>query len=93
MTTIHTMNNGTDTWVFTITGNAATVEKINCGGVIVKEQNVSTREEARKFWELGFRLCPNLMRKGSVMPATCTIHPEFAYVMDEADEPMPFGVK
>lgn len=93
MATIHTMNNGTDTWVFTITGDAATVEKINAGGVIVKEQNVTTTEEARKFWELGFQLCPHLMRKGSVMPATCTIRPEYAYVQDEADEPMPFGVK
>lgn len=92
-TTTHCMNNGTDTWIFAITGDAATVEKINCGGVVVKEKDITTVQQARDFWKLGFKLCPTLMRKGSVMPATCTIRPEYAYVQDEADEPMPFGVK
>tara|TARA_Y100000289_G_C3853278_1_gene114676 strand:+ start:328 stop:612 length:285 start_codon:yes stop_codon:yes gene_type:complete len=90
--TTYCMNNGTDTWIFTVKGDAATVEKVNCGGVIVKEKDITTVEQAREFWALGFKLCPHLMRQGTVMPATCTIRPEYAYVQDEADEPMPFGV-
>jgi hypothetical protein len=90
-TTIHAMNNGFDTWIFTINGDAAKVEKVNNGGVIVTEKEITTREQARKFWADGFRVA-SMMRKGSVMPAACTIRPEYAYVQDEADEPMPFGV-
>ena len=92
-TNTYCMNNGTDTWIFTITGDAAKVEKVNDHGVIITEKEITTRQQAREFWEMGFKLCPALMRVGSVMPATCTIHPEYAYVQDEADEPMLFGVK
>lgn len=89
-TTIATMNNGEDTWFFFVTGETAEVIKANVAGVIVKEE-VKTRTEARKFWADAFRLAA-MMRRGSVMPATCEIHPEYAYCQDEADEPMAFGV-
>lgn len=89
----YAMNNGEDTWVFTINGETAQVEKINCAGVIITIKKITTREQARKFWADGFRLCPHLMRQGDITPATCEIYPEYAYVMDEADEPMPFGVR
>jgi hypothetical protein len=91
-TATHTMNNGFDTWIFAITGDQATVEKVNDAGVITTERKITTREQARKFWADGFRLA-SMMRQGSVIPATCTIHPEYAYCEDEADEPMPFGVR
>lgn len=90
--TTYCMNNGEETWVFTINGDAAKVEKVNDHGVIIKEKDITTVEQAREFWALGFKLCPHLMRKGSVMPLSCIIYPEYAYVQDEADEPMPFGV-
>ena len=93
-TTTHFMNNGFDTWVFTITGDQAIVEKINDAGVIIREtirgEYITTREQARKFWADGFRLA-SMMRQGSIIPATCEIHPEYAYCEDEADEPMAFG--
>jgi len=85
------MNNGFDTWIFTINGDAAKVEKATEHGVIITEKKITTREQARKFWADGFRLA-STMRKGSVMPATCTIYPEYAYIQDEADQPLPFGV-
>jgi len=88
--TTHAMNNGFETWVFTITGDLATCDKINEAGAIVRDAAVTTREEARKMWADAFRLAP--MVKGYLAPETCTIYPEYAYVQDEADEPMPFGV-
>lgn len=91
MANIFCMNNGFDTWIFTINGDAAKVEKATEYGVIITEKKITTREQARKFWADGFRLA-SMMRKGSVMPATCTIYPEYAYVQDEADKPLPFGV-
>ena len=89
-TTIATMNNGEDTWFFFVTGEAAEVLKVNASGVIVTEET-KTRQEAREFWATAFRLGATI-RRGSVMPATSTIYPEYAYVQDEADEPMAFGV-
>ena len=91
-TTTYCMNNGEDTWIFTIDGDAAKVEKVNDHGVIITEKEITTREQARDFWALGFRLSAT-MRKGSVMPLSCIIYPEYAYVQDEADKPMAFGVK
>lgn len=92
MATTHTMNNGEDTWVFTIDGEAATCVKINQAGRIIREKEITTRQQARDYWATAFRLAPNFMAKGSVMPATCTIYPEYALMQDEADEPLPFGV-
>jgi hypothetical protein len=88
----YTMNNGQDTWMFTINGDAATCEKINCAGVIVTEKEITTTEAAREMWATAFRIAPAFMRKGNAMPAACTIYPEYAYVQDEADQPMPFGI-
>lgn len=70
-TTTAFMNNGEETWMFTITGDAAEVLKINAAGVIVKEKEITTREEARKFWALAFKLAP--MAKGNLMPLACDI--------------------
>tara|TARA_Y100000015_G_scaffold40791_1_gene46117 strand:- start:16 stop:297 length:282 start_codon:yes stop_codon:yes gene_type:complete len=86
------MNNGEDTWIFTVNGEAATCEKINAAGHIIKDFAITTREQAREMWATAFRLAPNFMAKGSVMPATCTIYPEYAYIQDEADQPLPFAV-
>ena len=72
-TTTHTMNNGEDTWVFTIAGEAATCVKVNSLGVIIREKEITTREQAREYWATAFRLAPNFMAKGSVMPASCDI--------------------
>ena len=85
------MNNGEETWIFTIDGDAAKVEKANDHGVIITEKGITTREEARKFWALGFSLS-STMRKESVMPTSCIIYPEYAYIQDEADQPLPFAV-
>jgi hypothetical protein len=88
--TVATMNNGEDTWFFFITGQVAEIVKVNDAGVIVTEET-KTRDEARQFWATAFRLAAT-MRRGSVMPATSEIYPEFAYCQDEADEPMAFGI-
>lgn len=45
----------------------------------------------RQFWATAFRLAAT-MRRGSIMPATSEIYPEFAYCQDEADKPMAFGI-
>lgn len=93
-TTTAYMNNGEDTWMFLVTGESAQVLKFNCAGVectSVTERAITTRQQARDFWALAFRL-GSCMAKGNAMPATSTIYPEYAYVQDEADEPMPFGV-
>lgn len=94
-TTTHMMNNGEDTWVFFIAGESATVLKFNCAGVEstgATESAITTRQQARDFWALAFKLGAT-MAKGSAMPQACTIYPEYTYVQDEADEPMPFGVR
>lgn len=89
------MNNGEDTWVFTVDGDAAQVLKFNCAGVEStsgSERAITTRQQAREFWATAFRVAA-CMAKGSAMPATSTIWPEYALVQDEADEPLPFGVR
>lgn len=83
------MNNGEDTWMFTIVGESAEVLKINLAGVITKEHDIANRQQAREFWATAFRVAP--MSRGSLIPSACIIYPEYAYVQDEADEPLPFG--
>ena len=89
------MNNGEDTWVFTINGDAAQVLKFNCVGVDstgADERAITTRQQAREFWALAFRVAP-CMAKGSAMPSASTIWPEYALIQDEADQALPFGVR
>ena len=72
-TTTHYLNNGEDTWVFNITGEAAELYKVTRHGYCLTVRSVTTRQEAREFWTTAFRLAPNFMAKGSVMPASVDI--------------------
>lgn len=71
MTQQATITNGTQNWLFEITGNQAEIFEVNQFGFIEKVRRMTT-EEARTFYARAFRLIVDI-RKGWEAPQSCTI--------------------